>query len=117
MNEDQPAILDIFHALLNRSCPLILSKSNVPALLKTSKAQTSGRETRRDNAATMQRAAIAQELLKEMSTTFPTMYNNNMKDILQDIMDDNDGSAAADESLELLSQVSKTRNGEMVFAE
>jgi sister-chromatid-cohesion protein PDS5 len=121
LNDDSPAILDIFHALLNRSCPLILNKSNVPHLLIISKApppQSQVRETRRsNNAVNAQRPLIAQELLKEISTIYPTMYNTNMKDILQGIMDDNDSSAAADESLELLSEISKASKCEMEFEE
>lgn len=87
MNEDQSAIVEIFQALLNRSCPLILNKTNVPQLLKLSKTA----KGRRRNAST-QRGIIARELLKEISTTYPTMYTAYMKDILQEIMSDNDSA-------------------------
>lgn len=87
MNEDQSANVEIFQALLNRSCPLILNKTNVPQLLKLSKAAKGRRRT-----ASTQKAVIARELLKEISTTFPTMYSTYMKDILQEIMNDNDSN-------------------------
>lgn len=87
LNEDQSAIVEIFQALLNRSCPLLLNKTNVPQLLKLSKTA----KGRRRNALT-QRGIIAQELLKEISTTYPTMYSAYMKDIIQEIMNDNDSA-------------------------
>lgn len=108
MNDDQSAILEIFSALLNRSCPTILNKSSVPQLLILSKESTGRR-----NATSTPRAVVAQDLLKEVSTTYPTMYSSYMKDILQDIMDDNDSTA--DESLELLSEISKASNGAMNY--
>ncbi|KAI8080901.1 armadillo-type protein [Thamnidium elegans] len=108
LNEDQSAIVEIFQALLNRSCPLILNKSNVPQLLKLSKTAKGRRRT-----ASTQRGTIARELLKEISTTYPTMYTTYMKDILQEIMSDNDNTS--EESLEILAEISKAKNGSMVY--
>lgn len=87
LNEDQSANVEIFQALLNRACPLLLNKTNVPQLLKLAKAA----KGRRRNAST-QRGIIAQELLKEISTTYPSMYNAYMKDIIEEIMNDNDSA-------------------------
>jgi sister-chromatid-cohesion protein PDS5 len=109
LNDDHSAIVEIFSALLNRSCPTIINRSNVPQLLILSKESTGRRRV-----VSTQRAIIAQDLLKEVSTTYPTMYHTYMKDILNDIMEDND-STAADESLELLSEISKASNGKMNY--
>lgn len=87
LNEDQSAIVEIFQALLYRACPVLLNKTNVPQLLKLSKV-TKGRR----RSESTQRAVIAQELLKEISTTYPTMYTSYMKDIIAEIMNDNDSA-------------------------
>ncbi|KAI7902740.1 armadillo-type protein [Cokeromyces recurvatus] len=110
LNEDQTAIVDIFEALLNRACPLILNKSNVPHLLKLAKSARGRRHT-----ASSQRAVVAQSILKEMSITYPSMYTSNINDIMNEIMRDNDNTA--DESLEILSEISKSNKDEMTYAD
>lgn len=87
LNEDQSAIVEIFQVLLNRACPLLLNKTNVPQLLKLSKVTKGRRRT-----VSTQKAVLAQELLKEISITYPTMYNSFTKDIIAEIMNDNDSA-------------------------
>ncbi|KAI9485716.1 MAG: armadillo-type protein [Benjaminiella poitrasii] len=110
LNEDQTAIVDIFVALLNRACPLLLNKSNVSHLLKLTKSARGRRHT-----VSSQRAVAAQNILKEMSITYPSMYTSNMNDIINDIMSDNDSTA--DDSLKILSEISKSNKNEMTFAD
>ncbi|EPB84270.1 hypothetical protein HMPREF1544_08990 [Mucor circinelloides 1006PhL] len=108
LNDDQSAIVDIFQSILNRACPLILNKSNITHLLKMTKT-TKGR---RANAAT-QRSIVAQKIMSDMSTVYPSMYTNNLKDIISEIMSDNDSTA--DEGLQLLAEISKASVGDMKF--
>ncbi|KAI8646023.1 armadillo-type protein [Parasitella parasitica] len=108
LKDDQSAIVDIFQAILNRACPLILNKSNITHLLKIAKTNKSRRAT-----ASSQRSLVAQKILSDMSTVYPSMYTNNLKDIISDIMNDNDSTA--DEGLQLLSEISKASVGEMKF--
>ncbi|CAO3633172.1 unnamed protein product [Mucor fragilis] len=108
LNDDQSAIVDIFQAILNRACPVILNKSNITHLLKMTKTG----KGRRANATT-QRSIIAQKLLSDMSTVYPSMYTSNLKDIVSEIMSDNDSTA--DEGLQILAEISKASVGEMRF--
>ncbi|KAL9541955.1 hypothetical protein MBANPS3_008853 [Mucor bainieri] len=108
LNDDQSAIVDIFQSILNRACPLILNKSNISHLLKMTK---SGRGRRAN--ATTQRSIVAQKILSDMSTVYPSMYANNLKDVISEIMSDNDSTA--DEGLQLLAEISKASVGEMKF--
>jgi sister-chromatid-cohesion protein PDS5 len=87
LNDDQSGILEIFQAILNRACPLILNRSIVPHLLKLSRS-TKGRR----RSATSKTSLIAQEILKEISATYPAMYTTNMNDIINEIMTDNDAT-------------------------
>lgn len=87
LNDDQSASLDIFQAVMNRACPQILNKSDVQPLLKMTQASRGRRHT-----ASSQRSVVAQEILKEISTHYPTFYNSNIKEVLQEIMADNDST-------------------------
>ncbi|CEP19463.1 hypothetical protein [Parasitella parasitica] len=108
LTDDQSAIVDIFQSILNRACPLILNKSIIAHLLKMAKLNKSRRAT-----PATQRSLVAQKILSDMSTVYPSMYTNNLKDIINDIMSDNDSTA--DEGLQLLSEISKASVGEMKF--
>ncbi|KAI8348451.1 armadillo-type protein [Choanephora cucurbitarum] len=109
LNEEHAAILEIFQAILNRACPLIINKSNIPNLLKLSRTVRSRRQT-----VASQRATVAQDVLKEISTTHPSMYTSNMADIMKEILANNENS---DEALELLAEVSKESNGKMKYSD
>lgn len=87
LNDDQSANIEIFQAILNRACPLIINKNIVPHLLKLSRSTKGGRRS-----TPSQTSLIAQEILKEISITYPTMYATNMKDIIDEIMADNDAT-------------------------
>lgn len=87
MNNDQAAIVEIFQAILNRASPLIVNKSSVVHLLKIAKSN----KGRRANVTT-QRSLAAQKVLSDISTLYPSMYTNNLKDIINEIMDDNDST-------------------------
>jgi sister-chromatid-cohesion protein PDS5 len=87
LDNDQSDILEIFQAILNRACPLILNKSIVPKLLELSKPTRGRRRSAASDA-----ALVARTILKEISTTYPTMYNDSLEDIFNQIMADNDGT-------------------------
>lgn len=108
LNDDQSANVEIFQSILNRACPLILNKSNITHLLKMTKLG----KGRRANAST-QKSLIAQKIMSDMSTVYPSMYTSSLKDIINEIMNDNDSTA--DEGLHLLSEISKDSVGEMKF--
>lgn len=59
------------------------------------------------------KALVAQYILKEVSVTYPSMYSTYTKNIIDDIMNDNDNSG--DESLELLSQISKSSRNRLNY--
>lgn len=107
LNDDQVAIAEIFTAILERSCPLILNRSVVPHLFLTSK-ERGGRRV-----ASTPRALVARFILKEVSVTYPSMYSTYTKNIIEDIMNDNDNSG--DESLELLSEISKSSRNRLNY--
>ncbi|KAI8352060.1 hypothetical protein BD560DRAFT_477874 [Blakeslea trispora] len=109
LNEEHAAILEIFQAILNRACPLIINKSNIPHLLRLSRAVKSRRQT-----TASQRATVAQDVLKEISTTYPSMYTSNMADITKEILANNENS---DEALELLAEISKDSHGKIKYTD
>ncbi|KAI8087857.1 armadillo-type protein [Gilbertella persicaria] len=108
LNDDQSAIVEIFQAILNRACPIILSKSNVAHLLKMSRTLRGRRQT-----VSSQRSVVAQDILKEISTTFPSMYTSHLNDIIKEVMSEDEN--AAEEGLKLLSEISKDSHGKMAY--
>jgi hypothetical protein len=46
---------------------------------------------RRANAST-QKSLIAQKIMSDMSTVYPSMYTSSLKDIINEIMNDNDST-------------------------
>lgn len=85
LNEDQGGSVEIFQAILNRACPTLLDKSLIPHLLKTAR-QPKGRR----QASSKQKTEAAQEILKEISISYPVMFEGCLKDIVQEISKEND---------------------------
>ncbi|KAG1562450.1 hypothetical protein G6F49_000907 [Rhizopus delemar] len=109
INEDQAGSVEIFQAIFNRACPTLLNKNTIPHLLKMSKLPKGRR-----NSAANQKSVTAREILKEMSISYPVMYEGCMKDVIQGIMNDND-SASAEEELEILAEISKSHPGQKTY--
>jgi hypothetical protein len=47
----------------------------------------------RRNSTANQKSVTAREILKEMSISYPVMYEGCMKDVIQGIMNDNDSAS------------------------
>ncbi|KAI8988168.1 armadillo-type protein [Mycotypha africana] len=85
LDEDQLAIVEVFQAILNKACPLIINKS-ITAHLLTISRETTGRR----HSVSTARAVVAQEILKEISVSYPSLMMNSVKTIMEEIMSDND---------------------------
>ncbi|CEG69090.1 hypothetical protein RMATCC62417_05229 [Rhizopus microsporus] len=103
LNEDQAGTVEIFQAIINRACPLIVNKACITHLLKMAKEPKGRRQT-----ALSQKALTAQSILKEISITYPVMYEGCLTEITKGIMNDKDNIA---EELELLAELSKSNPG------
>ncbi|KAG1459875.1 hypothetical protein G6F56_006067 [Rhizopus delemar] len=108
LNEDQGGSVEIFQAILNRACPTLLDKSLIPHLLKTAR-QPKGRR----QASSKQKTEAAQEILKEISISYPVMFEGCLKDIVQEISKENDNISI--EELELLAEISKSNPGQKTY--
>ncbi|KAG0164485.1 hypothetical protein DFQ30_009873 [Apophysomyces sp. BC1015] len=102
-----PAIAEVFELILNRASPLILNKSCIPHL-HTILRNTRGRRRSSGHEPNF----IAQEILKKISLSFPTMYQSNVQDLVKNILHEAVGSTAQDD-LEVLAQISKARSMEL----
>ncbi|KAI9267841.1 armadillo-type protein [Sporodiniella umbellata] len=105
LNEDQAGSVEVFQAILNRACPTLLNKNLIPSLSKAAK-QSEGRR----QALLSQKATIAQEMLKEIAVSYPTMYEGFVKDLTQEIS--NNGNV---ETLEILAEVSKSKSTKLKY--
>lgn len=81
--------MEIFQAVLNRACLALLDKSCIPYLLKITKNQ----KTHKENRGTLSKRFIAsRDILKEISVSYPIMYEECMDDLVQRIATDNDST-------------------------
>ncbi|KAI8379771.1 armadillo-type protein [Radiomyces spectabilis] len=97
-----PALYEIFELILNRACPSLLNVECIPHLLKMLQSTRLRRSTSHN-----QPSKIAQDLLKEISATYPTMYQTYTQDLIKNVLSEH-SSLMADDSLELLAQISRT---------
>ncbi|KAG1456183.1 hypothetical protein G6F55_006644 [Rhizopus delemar] len=103
LNEDQAGSVEIFQTVLNRACLALLDKSCIPYLLKIAKNQ----KTHKENRGTLSKRVIAsRDILKEISVSYPIMYEECMNDLVQGIAIDNDSTTV--EELEIIAEISKS---------
>ncbi|KAI9491520.1 armadillo-type protein [Zychaea mexicana] len=97
-----PGSYETLEPLLVRACPIIINKNITPHLLKMLEpTRLRRRATENPN------ATVAQELLKEMATSFPTMYEDHVYELIRGITDTN--TSLVNNALELLAQISKSK--------
>ncbi|KAI8141303.1 armadillo-type protein [Fennellomyces sp. T-0311] len=101
--EALPGAYEVLDTLLARACPIILNKTIIPHLFGMLEAP----RTRR-RAAQNPKAVVAQELLKEISTCFPIMYESHLYELVRCVLDDSN-AGLVDHALELLAQVGKNK--------
>ncbi|KAI8992505.1 armadillo-type protein [Pilobolus umbonatus] len=110
LNEDQAGLVEIFEALLNRACPIVINKTIIPHLMKIARAPRNRRQS------VSPRSVVAQEILKEISASYPVMYDTFMDDLLHSLLNDNN-DATSEENLELLAEISKSSPSELQFSD
>ncbi|KAI7872829.1 armadillo-type protein [Spinellus fusiger] len=109
LEQISPAISEIFELILNRVCPVILNKSNIPYLLRILRA-TRGRR----NTSGEERRVIAQELLVDISSSYPNMFERYAQDLASNIAQQENETIVGD-SLELLAQITKSQPSAFSF--
>ncbi|KAI9265204.1 armadillo-type protein [Phascolomyces articulosus] len=97
-----PGSTDVLEPLLTRVAPIVLNKTIIPHLLEMLEPSRSRRRTVQNP-----KALVAQELLKDMASLFPTMYESHVYRLIQGITDTN--AVIVDNSLDLLAQISKSK--------
>ncbi|OAD78951.1 hypothetical protein PHYBLDRAFT_76970 [Phycomyces blakesleeanus NRRL 1555(-)] len=109
LEQMSPAMSEIFELILNRACPIVLNKSNLPHLLKILRA-TRGRK----NTSGEERRAIAQDLLKDTTSNYPNMFEKYAHELATNITKEENDEVVID-SLELLAEVCKAQPRLFVF--
>ncbi|KAI7878695.1 ARM repeat-containing protein [Lichtheimia hyalospora FSU 10163] len=102
LQAESSSIQEILQPVLRRACPTLINKGIIPHLFSIVSSQ---RPSRRSSSATRSKhAVIAQELLTEISQTFPAMYDSFLYNLVSTLTHSKNDHITRG-ALELLSQV------------